>query len=367
MPLVQLVGLPKTRKMTMFADLRCRDLWTRRWVGQCLALVALVLALSLRLVPAAGDRVWLLPLIGLALIPAAMPGRGLVPTGMGLSILIALLILPDTGVVEGAVNGLLLVVAALLLGDIAEGVRVAPAARLRARLDRRWCANALGEMATILAHELAQPLTAATVYLQAGQTELKRTGVDGPGPTFELAGAQMRRAGQVVGELRGRLIPGVGEHRPERASDLLRALRPIVTAMGGASGVKVTLRVDSRGDRILADGFQIQQAMLNLVRNAIASVSGLNEQAVIIRGRSISIDQYEIAVEDTGPGITPDAWSRVLYPSIIVALDDRGLGLSVTRTILRNHGSDLTVRPPGPGGAGFQFSLARVAGSGAPA
>jgi two-component system sensor kinase FixL len=348
--------------MTMFANPSGRDLWNRRGLGLCLALAALVLALSLRLVPGAGDRVWLLPLIVLTLIPAALPGRGRVLAAIGLSNLAALLILPDPGVVEATVNGLLLTAAALALGTIAEEARVATVDRLTARLDRHWRASATGEMTAILAHEMTQPLTAATAYLQAGQTELKRSGETIP--AFELARAQLLRAGQVIGELRGRLIPKAGERRPERVSVLIGALKPIVTAMGTAAGVAVTVRVNPHDDRVIADGIQIQQAMLNLVRNAIDSVAGRREQAVIIRGRSISTNQYELAVEDTGPGITPEAWSLALHPTMSSALDGRGLGLSVTRTILRNHGSELAVRPSG---AGFHFSLARVAEPGAPA
>ena len=348
----------------MFANLPGRDLWSRRGIGLCLALAALVLALSLRLVPGAGDRVWLLPLVGLALIPAALPGRGRVLAGMGLSILTVLLILPGLGPVEATVNGLLLVAAALLLGGIAEAVRRAATARLAARLDRRWNANVIGEMTVILAHELTQPLTAATAYLQAGQTELKRSGGAGPGPTLELARSQLLRTGQVISELRGRLIPPPGACRPERVSHLIGALEPIVAAMGAAAGVTVIVRVDAREDRVLADGIQIQQAMLNLVRNAITSVAGQSERVVIIRGRSISTEQYEVAVEDSGPGMTPEAWNLSQQPSKTAALDGRGLGLSVTRTILRNHDSILSVRPSG---AGFHFSLARVAETGASA
>ncbi|WP_339933558.1 ATP-binding protein [uncultured Brevundimonas sp.] len=351
--------------MTMFANLSGRDQWNRRGLGLFLALSALALALSLRLVPGAGDRVWLLPLIVLALVPAALPGRGRVLAGMGLSILAAWLILPVTGGVEGMVTALLLAATALLLGGIAEETRGAPAARLAERLDRRWRANATGEMTAIFAHELTQPLTAATAYLQAGQTELKRSGATVP--TFELARAQLLRAGQVIGELRGRLIPKAGAHRPERVSQLIGALRPIINTLGAAAGVSVIIRVDARDDRVLADGIQIQQAMLNLVRNAITSVAGRSERTVIIRGRSIFIDQYEIAVEDTGPGITPEAWNLTLHPAMSKALDGHGFGLPATRTILRNHRSDLAVRPSPSGGADVYFSLARVAESGAQA
>lgn len=347
----------------MFANLPCRDLWNRRWVGLCLALSALVLALALRLIPEAGDRIWFLPLIGLALIPAALPGRGTVLAGMVLSILAAWLILPGTAAVEAMVTGLLLAATALLLEGIAEETRVAPATRLTARLDRCWRANVLGEMTAILAHELTQPLTAATAYLQAGQTELARSDRPGSTVTLDRARSQLLRAGEVLSEMRGRLIPKAGDRRPERVSDLMRSLRPIMTAMGTTAGVTVTLRVDARDDRVLADGIQIQQAMLNLVRNAIESVAGRNERMVTIRGRPISTDHYEIAVEYTGSGITPEAWMLTLHPSMNNALDGRGLGLSVTRTILKNHASDLVVDPSGANGAGFHFRLARIAES----
>lgn len=355
-------GLPKTRRMLIFANYPYRDLWTRRWVALCLAFAALVLVLAGRLVPLAGDRVWMLPLVGLALVPAALPGRGTVLTGMALSIAAALLIAPGTDAMDGPANGLILVAAALLLSLIADGVREAPAARLAARLDRRWRANALGEMTAILAHELTQPLTAAAAYLQASQTQLGRAGAGHDAvPAFDLVRTQLNRAGDILRLLRERLIPGPGERRPERVSDLMRTLRPVVKAMGAAAGVAVTVRVEARDDRVLADGIQIQQAMLNLVRNAIDSVAGQTERTVTVGGRSISTDHYEITVEDSGPGMTPDAWNQTLHPSMDNALDGRGLGLSVTRTILKYHDSRLAVLSNAAGASGFHFSLARIA------
>jgi len=347
----------------MFARLPGQDLFNRRWIGLCLALAALGLALALRLLPGAGERVWLIPLVGLALVPAALPGPGLVLVAVGLANLAAWLILPGTAAVESMITGLLLVAVALLLAAIAGEVRAAPTSRLTARLERRWRANVIGEMTAILSHELTQPMTAAATYLHAGQTQLERTGGVDPGATLDRARSQLLRAGQTLSEMRRRLIPKAGERRPERVSDLVRALTPIVTEMGAAAGVAVAVRIDPHGDQVLADGIQIQQAMLNLVRNAIESVAGRGGR-VIIRGRSISTDQYEIAIEDTGPGITPEAWSLTLHPSMDNALDGRGLGLSVTRTILKNHSSHLAVRPVGSGGAGVHFSLARVAESG---
>jgi|GEM_PF-6285673 len=355
--------------MTTFANFPYRDLWGRRRGGLCLALAALVLALSVRLIPAAGDRIWLLPLVVLALVPAALPGRSLVAAGAVLSILASLLILPDTDPVEVGVNGLLLAVCALLVGSLAEGVRRAHVTRLMAQIDGRWRVDAIGEMAAVLAHDLTQPLTAATAYLQAGQTELNRAGsaAGGTARTLDLVRAQLLRAGEVVCALRRRLDQQAPAPRPERVSDLVRALKPIMTAMGAAAGVAVTVKVDPRDDRVLADGIQIQQAMLNLVRNAIESVAGQTERTVIIRGRSISIEQYEVAVEDSGPGITAEEWSLSLQPSMSNAPDRRGLDLAVIRTILNRHGSDLSLRSPATGLAGFQFRLARVAESGMPA
>jgi two-component system sensor kinase FixL len=353
--------------MMIFTNFPYRDLWNRRWVYPFLALAALTLALGMRLAPGAGDRIWLLALVGLALAPAALPGVVPILTTLVLSIVATVLFIPGTGTVEG----LLLAAAALLLNVIADGVRDAPATRLAVRLDRRWRANVLGDMTATLTHDLTQPLTAAAAYLQAGQTQLGRTGPDhataGVAPILGLVRDQLLRASGLLGEFRERLVPDPGERRPERVSHLIRALRPVVTAMGAAAGVAVTVRVETRDDRVLVDGIQIQQAMLNLVRNAIDSVAGQAERAVTLRGRSISTDHYEITVEDTGHGITPDSWNQIVHPSMNKALEGRALGLSVTRTILKNHDSRLAVRPTATGGSGFHFSLARVAEPGVPA
>jgi signal transduction histidine kinase len=352
---VQSAGLPKTPAMVTFANRPGRDLWDQGWSGPGLALAALGLALGLRLVPEAGDRVWLLPVIALALVPAVWPRRGLVPAAMGLAILASLLILPDLDTRARIVNGLLLAAAALLLGAMAAGTRDRRAARLAARLDQCRRERILDDRVSTLAHDLTQPLTAATAYLQAGQTELARSGAagDGPGHTLGLARAQLLRAGQVVSGLRAARSRTADEQRPARVSDRVRALTPMLTAMGATAGVVVTARIDARSDRVLVDGVQIQQAMLDLVGNAIDATAGRPGRAVTIRGQSMSTDQYVITVGDADSGVAPG-------PPGTTDPDSPGFDLSLTRALLDRHGSALSRVPVAPGRTEYRFTLTRV-------
>ena len=105
--------------------------------------------------------------------------------------------------------------------------------------------------------------------------------------------------------------------------------------------------------------FRSQQALVNLVRNAVEAVGDCPRRDVLIRGRAVSATRYQLSVEDSGRGLTQEQISRIFLPMMTTKADGMGLGLSVTRTIVERHGSDLSVRTSALGGAAFSFSLER--------
>ena len=110
----------------------------------------------------------------------------------------------------------------------------------------------------------------------------------------------------------------------------------------------------------MADRIQLQQALVNLVRNAVEAVADCARREVRVVGRAIDADLYEIRVEDTGPGVDPKRTSDLFQPLMTTKSDGMGLGLSVTRTIVENHGGVLSVGRSDLGGAVFHFSLQRA-------
>jgi len=233
---------------------------------------------------------------------------------------------------------------------------------LAVQLNHVWRLNSLGEMAAILAHELNQPLTAASAYLQASQADLDRAGLIGASASrsVDMAKGQILRAGAIIRRMRDLLTTDGQGLRPVRVSSMIEDLNPVIALLAPGSDAQVRVEVDTGDDLVLADTIQIQQALVNLVRNAIEAVSGHAHRDVLVYGRPLSDGRFGIGVEDSGPGIASGQEEAVFRPLTTTKAQGMGLGLSVTRTIVERHGGALTVRRSGLGGAAFEFSLSRI-------
>lgn len=233
---------------------------------------------------------------------------------------------------------------------------------LMSQLSRSWRLNSLGEMAATLAHELNQPLTAATVYLHAGQTDIARAGPigDSAGRALDLAKTQLLRAGDIIRRMRELIATGGPQLTEERVSSMIDDLSPLFDLIRQDTGVVIQIDVQEAGDRVLADRIQFQQAIANLVRNAVDAVCGRAQGIVSVTGRSLSHQGYEVSVEDNGPGIAEDQMDRIFQPMMTTKAGGMGLGLSVTRSIVESHDAVLTVGRSPLGGAAFSFCLSPV-------
>ncbi|CAN5474051.1 PAS domain S-box protein [soil metagenome] len=229
------------------------------------------------------------------------------------------------------------------------------------QLNQVWRMNSLGEIAATLAHELNQPLTAAASYLQATKSDLDRAGVyaDSASRTIDLAKGQVLRAGDIIRRARDLLAVDSLPLQSERLSSMIDDLGPILQLLGPAAGAQVQIDIEDTDDSVLADRIQFQQAIVNLVRNAVDAVSDQARRDVMIRGRIVSPLQYRISVEDSGPGVAPDMVERMFQPLMTTKAGGMGLGLSVTRTIVESHGGSLVVQASDLGGAAFAFNLKR--------
>ena len=237
----------------------------------------------------------------------------------------------------------------------------AQARELHAQLNKVWRLNSLGEMAATLAHELNQPLSAAATYLHASQVDMEKAGALGGSAlrTVELAKGQLLRAGKIIRRMRELLSPEARRLDSERASSMVEDLGPILTMIGSSKGVAIRMEVEAENDRVRAERIQFQQAMVNLVRNAVEAVGEHAAPEVVIVGRPTSDTHYRISVEDNGPGIAEDQIERIFQPLTTTKTGGMGLGLSVTRTIVESHGGRLQVSRSALGGAAFSFTLNR--------
>lgn len=232
----------------------------------------------------------------------------------------------------------------------------AQARELHSQLNKVWRLNSLGEMAATLAHELNQPLGAAASYLHAAQEDMKRAGPMGESAwrTADLAKAQMLRAGQIIRRMRELLTMEMRTLSTERVRRVVEDVLPILNLTGQEKQVQISVDIDSP-DAVRLDRIQFQQALVNLVRNAVEASP--SNSKVLITGRVLSAQSYEIAVEDSGPGIAPDQVESVFTPMTTTKSGGMGLGLSVTRTIVESHGGNLRVGTSRWGGARFSFNL----------
>ena len=235
---------------------------------------------------------------------------------------------------------------------------------LAVQLNHVWRLHSLGEMGAILSHELNQPLAAATTYLHASQSDLDRVGVMGASAnrTIDLAKNQILRAGKIIRRMRDLMTVEGEALKPERVSSMLDDLGPMIALLGSDAGIRVRVGIDDRFDHVLADRTQFQQAIVNLIRNAVEAVEtreGGPWREVMVLG-NLSLDgRYHVSVEDSGPGIAADQVERIFQPLTTTKSNGMGLGLSVTRSIVERHGGALVVGRSDLGGAAFRFSLTR--------
>ena len=232
---------------------------------------------------------------------------------------------------------------------------------LHAQLNRVWRLNSLGEMAATLAHELNQPLSAATTYLHASQVDVARAGLMGEsaGRTLELAKGQILRAGSIIRRMRELLAHQARSLGEERVGAMVADLAGVFSMIERAGGVQIQIQIDDVHDRVRADRIQFQQAMVNLVRNGVEALAGTPDPQLRIIGRVLSKSEFQIMVEDNGVGIAAEKIDTIFRPLMTTKAGGMGLGLSVTRTIVESHGGVLQVEKSVLGGAAFCFCLMR--------
>jgi two-component system sensor kinase FixL len=252
---------------------------------------------------------------------------------------------------------------ALVMRDLSE--RQAVEARLRtvqAELVHISRLSAMGEMATGLAHELNQPLTAISNFLKGGQRLLELENPESRAlVAMGRAADESLRAGDIIRRLRDFVARGDSD----RCVESLRKLseEAIALALMGARerGVVARVRWTAAADAVLVDKIQVQQVVLNLVRNAIEAMEDSN-----VRELNLSTSQGEhgmalVSVSDTGVGISPGIASQLFKPFVTTkGSQGMGVGLSICRTIIEAHGGRIWAEPNPAGGTVFRFTLPRA-------
>ena len=227
--------------------------------------------------------------------------------------------------------------------------------------------TALGEMASTLAHELNQPLTAATSFLN-GARRLLDDGKPDDIPiirnAIESAAEQMLRAGQIIKRLREFVARGETERQPENLVKLIEEASALALVGAKETGAQVSFAFDPAVGFVLVDRIQIQQVILNLVRNAMEAMQEVQTRQLEISTRWVDLATVEIAVKDSGPGIAPEIAEKLFQPFMTTKPQGMGVGLSISRTIVEAHGGRLWAEPNPDGGTIFRLTLKSSDGEG---
>ena len=224
--------------------------------------------------------------------------------------------------------------------------------------------TALGEMASTLAHELNQPLSAIANYMK-GSRRLLETGTDERSAmlrdAMDKAAEQAVRAGQIIRRLRDFVARGESERQVESITKLTEEASALALVGARELGVRVRFRFDPSVDLVLADKVQIQQVLLNLMRNAVEAMTESDRRELVVSSAPAADDMVAVYVADTGPGIAPEIGAQLFQPFFTTKPHGMGVGLSICRTIIDAHGGQISVeRNPDGGGARFRFTLRTV-------
>ena len=244
----------------------------------------------------------------------------------------------------------------------AEGLpaREAPAA-LHGRLLNVSRMATIGEMAAGVAHELNQPLTAIANYAHACARLLSRPQADSAELREGLRQitVQTSRAAEILRRLRALARNQRAEHAPASINALVTELQDLVQTDAVVHGVQLTLELAPDLPEVLADPGQIQQGILNLVRNSLDALTGHAARGgqITIRSELTAEGEVQLSVADNGPGVSAEAMQRIFDPFFSTKENGTGLGLAITRTIVRAHGGSVGYRPNVPTGACFYILL----------
>ena len=250
------------------------------------------------------------------------------------------------------------------MADVTEHSRAeAELRRIQAELIHVSRLSAMGAMASTLAHEINQPLTAVSSYIRGSSRLLEQSAIPAAvevRDALEAAEQATLRAGHIVRRLRELVARGNVSTRAEELPKLIHDANVIAFVDAHLLGVTHRVELDPKVLWVEVDPIQIQQVLINLVRNALQAMENQPRRELVIKTSAISKSMAQVSVSDTGTGLLPEVRDALFSTFHTTKGEGMGIGLSISRTIVEAHGGKIWADDAPGGGAIFRFTLPRA-------
>ena len=332
--------------------------------------VLVTFAFRLSLDPWLGDRSPLLPFTVAIVVATGLYGvaPGILAMFLGLALAIPGFMLSGDGVglsLDQYLNIALFLIASAAMLVFAGNLRRArlKAERLQLELQFRQAVNAMGTMAATLAHELNQPLAASVNYLAACKQMAARIEDVKAEPLrkgLDEAEAQIQRAGAIIRHARGLVSNAPAQRAKASVNRMIERVLEIAAAGGLSENLAVRMDIDAAADRVFVNAVQIEQVLLNVVRNAVEASSAASRTPELAFSATVANGWSQIEIRDNGPGIPEERMANLFSASGGSTGGGLGLGLSISRTIVESHGGNIWAVNGPDGGASILLTLPRL-------
>ena len=221
--------------------------------------------------------------------------------------------------------------------------------------------NIMGEMASGLAHELNQPLSAISTYCQAG-LRIIDSFEDKPEKlihALEHASIQSQRAGEIIRRMRRFTSKGAVRRKPVNINQVIKNVLGFIESELSRKQIKLELDLAEDLPEAVADEIQVEQVILNLLHNAIEAMFSSSDNTRLLRVSSMrsTADSVQVTVKDSGPGMDAATLDRIFDTFFTTRKNGMGLGLAISRSIVEAHGGKLWAESPAGSGAIFHFTV----------
>jgi two-component system sensor kinase FixL len=230
---------------------------------------------------------------------------------------------------------------------------------LQAELTHASRLSAMGQMAAAIVHELNQPLAAMSNYMAAARRLLDRDDEHSKATlrgALERAGEQAVRGSHIIERVRGFSAQGDNALRPEKISPLLREALELLLVGTRTDGVRIRLPSEMPDVAVLVDKIQVQQVLLNLLRNAVEAVAAGPRKEITL-ALAVRGDFVQISVVDSGSGLAEEVRAKLFQPFVSTKKTGMGIGLSICHKIVTAHSGQLWAEPNPSGGTIFHLTL----------